>query len=145
MILKHVQDQDPDEFLVLKRLSDIEGLLKNLSNQNIGDISGEFRSSNSRIRVRDVSAASFYSNTFRFYVNSVDSRTLLQTIYETINNLGLVVSLCEPKIFREKTLNNEKGESEFGVKLYVPDYFNSKKFLKNLADKGLDISAPVVL
>ncbi|MCM3525258.1 hypothetical protein M3687_09290 [Bacillus subtilis] len=144
MILKHVQDQDPDEFLVLKRLGDIEGLLKNLSNQNIGDVSGEFRSSNSRIRVRDASSG-FYSTTFRFYVNSVDSRTLLQTIYETINNLGLVVSLCEPKIFRQKLLNNEKGESEFGVKLFVPDYFSPKQFLKNLADNGLDISAPVVL
>ncbi|CCF05372.1 hypothetical protein KZA05_14500 [Bacillus amyloliquefaciens] len=144
MILKHVQDQDPDEFLVLKRLSDIEGLLKNLSYQNTGDISGEFRSSNSRIRrVRDASTGGFYSNPLSFYAKTVDSRTLLQTIHDTIISSDLVVSLCDPKIFAEKKL--EKGESEFGVKLYVPDYISPKRFVKNLADNGLDISAPVVL
>ncbi|WP_459198627.1 hypothetical protein [Bacillus subtilis] len=118
MILQHVKDQDPDKYLVLNRLSELEQLVRsNLTNN----------ANNSNTPQTNMT---LLNHTFKTTLNEDD---LLNVVLETLEELGL-----DP-VENELRVKSDKFGSEDGTKinfrLKVPSYINDKMFIKKLKSK----------
>ncbi|MFU1718321.1 hypothetical protein [Bacillus velezensis] len=121
MILQHVKDQDPDKYLVLNRLSEIEQLVRS----NL--INSANNSNKSQTNMK------FFNCSFTTTLNKDD---LLGLLLETLRELDL--DPLENDLRIDSNDLDSEGEMKINMRLKVPLYFNDETFMKVLKDKEFE-------
>ncbi|ETB71211.1 hypothetical protein A943_10825 [Bacillus sp. CPSM8] len=123
MILQHVKDENPDQFIVLKRINDIERLLKSL---NLSESLNESRRK-----------SNFYGfETFEFEVSAVSESLLFDVLLGTMNDLGIDTKLSNPMV---TSYINDEGKETYKVIIELPLYMSSERFLKKFNENGMGL------
>ncbi|UDB48479.1 hypothetical protein [Bacillus safensis] len=130
MILDKLQDEDPDKYLILKRLNDIENLVKtniNKSKQKSIDLEHQ----------TFFSAAGAYDNKYSYLFQSdMDPNAIDDTVFQLIQfSLNLDFNKCLVQIQKELI----KGKNLYRLDLRLPSYISSKQFKAEAQSMGLDM------
>lgn len=121
MILRHVKDQDPDKYLVLNRLSEIEQLVRSnlINNSN--------NSNKSQTNVK------YFNCGFKTTLNKDN---LLSLLLDTLSELDLDPLDNDLRI--DSNDRDSEGEMKINMRLKVPMYFNDETFMKVLKSKEFE-------
>ncbi|MEV9502810.1 hypothetical protein [Bacillus safensis] len=130
MILDKLQDEDPDKYLILKRLNDIENLVKtniNKSKQKSIDLEYQLFSS----------TAGSYDNKYSYMFKSdMDPHAIDDTVFQIIQfSLNLDYNKCLVQIQKELI----KGKNLYRLDLRLPSYVSGKQFKAEAQSMGLDM------
>ncbi|MCY9339029.1 hypothetical protein MOF28_11795 [Bacillus haynesii] len=124
-ILKDVKDQDPDKFLVLNRLSELEQLVRaNLVNSN--------NINKNKLQKNEVYYNYNNNKIIQFeIITSIDKDRIMFAVLETMEGYGLDPVLNSLVFHPSKNLNSE-GERTFLVEFEAPPYLDVERFVNKL-------------
>ncbi|MCM3027416.1 hypothetical protein C9414_06020 [Bacillus sp. Nf3] len=133
MILDKLQDEDPDKYLIMKRLNDIESLVKTNINKS------KEKAINNLDYEMLLPKVDSYNNLHSYMFESGrDIRAIEDILFRLIEfSFSLDFEKCQVKLKRE----TNEGKHLYRLNLRLPNYISGKRFMGEAQAMGLDIQS----